>query len=95
MPSPLLTVKQVLRVPELVKLASLNNYTILFQQDGCYNLLKAEMSQLKQCYILADDAQARGLSVYQQANQTWLSTLEWVELTVKHQPIIQYNLNSE
>ena len=67
---------------------ALGNSTVLLAEDGCYNLLKSEIQQFSHCHVLTDDASARGLSSPQE-NQIWLSKQEWVELTVKHQPIIQ------
>ncbi|WP_440905425.1 DsrH/TusB family sulfur metabolism protein [Catenovulum sp. SX2] len=89
MPKPLYTVKSVLSSTRVSELAQqLKNKAILFTEDGCYNLLKSEIQQFEQCHVLADDASARGLSCTQ-PSQIWLSKQEWVELTIKHQPIIQ------
>ena len=90
MPSPLYSINQIITASKLTELSQqLSEAKILLTQDACYNLLKKEIALFSHCYVLADDALARGLTNKQDSKQVWLSSQDWVELTVKHQPIIQ------
>lgn len=55
--------------------------------DGCYLAEKINSPLAERTYLLADDAQQRGVT---SSKLTSLSDTEWVELTLKHEQVISW-----